>query len=65
MNWSYFMKENIRDIIIKFYECERHYTKETAKKFLIKRFMETDNLKFIEKLTELMNGQKVIELGGI
>lgn len=57
--------KEIRDIVIKFYDCEKLYTLESAKKFLVARFMKTDNTKFLEKLTELMSGQKTIELKGI
>lgn len=53
------------EIIIKFYSCEKRYTKENAKKFLMARFMKTNNIQFLDKLKELMNGATTIVLGGI
>jgi hypothetical protein len=55
----------MKEITIKFYACEKQYTKENAKKFLLSRFAKTNNTKFLDKLKELMNGETTIVLGGI
>jgi len=60
-----FRGASMKEITIKFYACEKQYTKENAKKFLLSRFAKTNNTKFLDKLKELMNGETTIVLGGI
>ncbi len=55
----------MKEITIKFYACEKQYSKENAKKFLLSRFAQTNNIAFLDKLKELMNGATTIILGGI
>ena len=41
-------------ITIKFINAKRTYTKESAKRFLVGRFMKTENPFYLEKLKDLV-----------
>ncbi len=51
-------------ITIKFINAKRTYTKESAKRFLVGRFMKTENPFYLEKLKDLVSGVKYIDLEG-